>query len=127
MWRALTTLGVPNDIVSIIRSFHDGMEAYVRVAGGLSDVIQVRNGLRQGCVLAPVLFNLYLTLVVERWRARLKEMNVDVGVELHYQINGQLFSSSRCRMPSQSVLTDFEYADDAMFHARTRGCPCSVL
>ena len=119
LWRALTTLGVPNDLVSIIRSFHDGMEAHVRVAGGLSDVIQVRNGLRQGCVLASVLFSLYLTLGVERWRARLKEMNVDVGVELHYQINGQLFPSSRCRMPSQSVLTDFEYADDAMFPART--------
>ena len=38
----------------------------MRVAGGCSEPIQVRNGLRQGCVMAPVLFNLYFAVVLER-------------------------------------------------------------
>ena len=37
----------------------------VRVAGGCSEPIQVRKGLRQGCVMAPVLFNLYFAIVLE--------------------------------------------------------------
>ncbi len=39
---------------------------------------EVRNGLRQGCVIAPTLFNLYFAMVMEQWRAKSKEFGVDV-------------------------------------------------
>ena len=39
----------------------------VRVAGGWSDPVQVRNGLWHGCIMAPVLFNLYFVVVFERF------------------------------------------------------------
>jgi len=44
----------------IIKSFHDGMNARIVDAGGLSDPFSVIGGTKQGCVLAPLLFNLYL-------------------------------------------------------------------
>ena len=34
------------------------------------EVIEVQNSLRQGYCMAPVLFNLYICLAVERWLAR---------------------------------------------------------
>ena len=65
LWRALEKLGIPSSVVSLIQSFHDGMKAQVRVSGALLEDIDVENGLRQGCSLAPTLFNLYAAVVVE--------------------------------------------------------------
>ena len=55
-------------MLSLIRSCHDGMTAVVRVSGGTTDCINIRNGLRQGCTMAPVLFNLYFAAMVTCWR-----------------------------------------------------------
>ena len=48
--------GVPPAMLSVIKSLHDDMLAQVRVGGDLTtDSIEVKNGLRQGCTLAPSL------------------------------------------------------------------------
>ena len=57
-------------MVSLVKSLHDGMEARVRIGGELTDGINVTNGLRQGCTLAPILFNLYFSAVVALWRSQ---------------------------------------------------------
>ena len=44
-------------------SFHDGMAAQIKLNGTLLEPISVDNGLRQGCCMAPVLFNLYTCFV----------------------------------------------------------------
>ena len=48
-----------------MRAFHEAIEARVRIDGELLDEIEVRNGLRQGCTMAPTLFNLYACVVAE--------------------------------------------------------------
>ena len=72
LWCALQKLGVPKTIIDIIQSLHEGMKARVWVEGELLEEIDVDNGLRQGCTLAPVLFNIYACLVVERGLHRLQ-------------------------------------------------------
>ena len=84
---SLRTLGVP-DIIDIIRSFHDNMNASIRVDGELLEEIEV--GFRQGCSMAPTLFNLYACVVGERWRSRVAEME-DTGSYLRYKSDQQLF------------------------------------
>ena len=50
--------GVPLVVVDIVRQFHDEMRACVRLDGGrLSEWFEVGQGLRQGCVLAPILLH----------------------------------------------------------------------
>ena len=44
--------GVPEKLISIIRSFHDNMQAGISINDDVAHVT-VSNGLRQGCVLAP--------------------------------------------------------------------------
>ena len=118
LWLALLKLGVPPDVVSLIGSFHTGMRATVRVPGGFTDGIHVRNGLRQGCVMAPVLFNLFFGLVVERWSAVLLERGIEAGVAFRHMI-GALFPRS-VRRAVPGAISDIEYADDAVLFASTR-------
>ena len=58
MWVALRKLGVPDQLVEMIQSFHQGMKAQIRLGNALLEEIDV-DGLRQGCCMAPALFNLY--------------------------------------------------------------------
>ena len=112
---AVRSLGVPSLLVDLIRSFHTDMEACVQTAGGVSDTISVENGLHQGSVMAPVLFNLYFALVLERWRDQL-QASKDVGIQVIYKCNGDLFPRlcQRHWASSQSsTVTDMEYTDDA--------------
>ena len=52
-------------MLAIIREFHDGMQACVRLDDGeCSDKFDVGQGFRQGCVLAPLLFNMFFTAVL---------------------------------------------------------------
>ncbi len=45
-------------------SFYVNSRACVRVGNGISDWLVVNVGLRQGCVMSPWLFNLYMDGVV---------------------------------------------------------------
>ena len=62
LWIALRKLGVPEDVIRLVKSFHEDMKARVRVDGELLE-IKVTN-VRQGCKLAPTLFNIYVALLL---------------------------------------------------------------
>ena len=46
-----------------LRNFHDGMKVRVSVSGVLSDKFYASMGVKQGCVMAPVLFNIFMLCV----------------------------------------------------------------
>ena len=58
LWMALEKLGVPEQLTDLIRSFHQGMKAKIRLEDEVLEEIEVNSGLRQGCCIAPALFNL---------------------------------------------------------------------
>ena len=65
LWQVLTRIGVSPQMIAVIREFHDGMRACVRPDDGVcSDWFAVEQGLRQGCVLSPLLFNTFFAAVL---------------------------------------------------------------
>ncbi len=61
LWKNLSKLGVPPKFLSILRQMHDGMQARVLTGELQSESFEVNVGVKQGCVLAPVLFNIFLS------------------------------------------------------------------
>ena len=65
LWQVFTRIGVPPQMLAVIQQFHDGMRAFVRPDDGVcSDWFEVEQGLRQGCVLSPLLFNIFFAAVM---------------------------------------------------------------
>ncbi|CAM9200497.1 unnamed protein product, partial [Sphacelaria rigidula] len=65
LWKVQARYGIPAKVISIIRRFHDGMRACVRLdSGETSQWHHVNQGLRQGCVLSPDLFSIFSAAVL---------------------------------------------------------------
>ena len=122
LWGLLLKYGVPSEMVEVVKSLHEGMEARVRVGGKLSDVIEVRNGLRQGCTMSPVLFNLFFTAVMRMWRDECKDIE-GFGIGVGYIVDeGRLKVGIKkdTGKEKRTKLTDMQFADDAAAVATTR-------
>ena len=76
MWHKLAGLGLSGRFLNAIKSLYNGVRAAVRINGLLTDWFEVGVGLKQGCLLFPVLFNLYLNDFIQEVKA------LDVGVAL---------------------------------------------
>ena len=73
LWTVLARFGVPQIMISVICQFYDGMRACVRLDDRVcSRWFAVEQGLRQGCVLAPLLFNIFFAAVINLASTRFK-------------------------------------------------------
>ena len=117
MWLALAKLGVPDETVYLIKSCHQDMKARIRIGGAVLEPIDVKNGLRQGCHMAPVLFNLHTCLAVERWLARVKDSE-GVGITIKFQQDRKLLRRYTV-IAREKKLTECQFANDAALLSST--------
>ena len=57
-------MGIPDYLTCLLRNLYAGQEATVRTGHGTTDWFQIGNGVRQGCILSPCLFNLYAEYIM---------------------------------------------------------------
>uniref|UniRef100_A0A7I5E8S3 Reverse transcriptase domain-containing protein n=1 Tax=Haemonchus contortus TaxID=6289 RepID=A0A7I5E8S3_HAECO len=91
LWAILKTYGVPQSFISIFKNLYLNSSCCVRTDTGYTPFFQIDTGVRQGCILSPILFNVCLDFVM---RETMKE--VRAGISWH----------------DRSRLTDLDFADD---------------
>lgn len=66
IWMELKNIGVPEKIVSVIRSSYSNFRCRVLHDGKMSEPFDTLTGVRQGCLLSPLLFLIVLDAVARR-------------------------------------------------------------
>ena len=69
MWNVLRLYGIGGRLLRGVKSLYAGSKACVRVGNEVNEWLPVRVGLRQGCVMSPWLFSLYIDGVVREVNA----------------------------------------------------------
>ena len=99
LWKILGKLGCPNHFVKLIRSFHNEMEVSVKVGGILTDPFKVETGVKEGDVLAPTLFSVFFSIVLnEAFR------HCNQGIYIRYRSSGKLFNIRRFAAQTKILL-----------------------
>ena len=64
LWKILQEMGIPDHLMCLLRNLYAGQEAIVRNGHGTTDWFQIGQGVCQGCILSPCLFNLYAKYIM---------------------------------------------------------------
>ena len=57
-------MGIPDHLTCLLGNLYAGQEAEVRTGHGTTDWFQIGNGVHQGCILSPCLFNLFAEYIM---------------------------------------------------------------
>ena len=76
LFKVLEKVGLPVKVINIIRSLYRDTKALYSLGEFETDWVDIKNGVRQGCVLSPTLFNLY----TEELAVRIKQSNMGVRI-----------------------------------------------
>ena len=66
LYNILIEFGIPKKLVRLIKMYLTETYSRLRVDRNLSDMFRIRNGLRQGDALSPLLFNFALEYAIRR-------------------------------------------------------------
>ena len=117
LWALLKRIGCPDEFVSVIQSFHDGMKVTVREGLEKAEPFIVTSGTKQGCVLAPTLFSIFFSLMLLIAFEDAKE-----GVEIYSRFDRGLLGTHNVHYKARTkvdstVIRDLLFADDCALAA----------
>ena len=64
LWKILKEMGTPDHLTCLLINLYAGQEAIISTGHGTTDLFQIGQGARQGCILSPCLFNLYAEYIM---------------------------------------------------------------
>ncbi|CAF4311483.1 unnamed protein product [Rotaria sp. Silwood2] len=106
LWRVCSAYGLSDKMIQMIKLLYEDVRAVVRIDGDFSSSIQMNTGVKQGCLLSPILFNVYIDFVM---RQILEQAGTE-GVTMNYRL-GDLWYSGRGNSDDVKLLA-LMYADD---------------
>lgn len=117
LFASLERIGCPPKLLSLIKSYHTHMHSTISFSGESSRPFEIRSGVKQGCVLAPTLFGIFFSLLLQHAFQSSTE-----GVLLHTRHDGKLLNLARFRAKTKIkkvLIREMLFADDAAFVSHT--------
>jgi hypothetical protein len=59
----MKTFGIPTKIINLVQEMYREFSCRVEINGRLTDTFSMRPGVRQGCLLSPILFLMVLDII----------------------------------------------------------------
>ena len=108
MWmmtrKALREMRIPDHLTYLLRNLYAGQEATVRTLYGTSDWFKIEKGVQQGCLLSPLLFNLYAEHIMRNARLGELQAGIKMGrrniINLRYADDTTLMAESKEELKS---------------------------
>ena len=119
LWQILERLGCPPKFLNMIIQLHENQFGQVRLSSDLSEPFPIINGVKQGCVLAPILFSVFFSMMLKQATADLDD---DDGIYIRYRTDGSLFNLRRLQahtMTMEQLIREMLFADDAALAAHS--------
>ena len=88
LWHKLSRIGIDGKMLRSLKSLYENVKCTVRVNGVHSEWFDVNTGLKQGCVLSPLLFNAFVNDLI----LAIKSLNCGVPVFLESSISILLYA-----------------------------------
>ncbi|XP_076056340.1 uncharacterized protein LOC143034290 [Oratosquilla oratoria] len=110
LWDVLATYGCPDKFIHILRLLHDNMLARVLNNGNSSKPFKITYRVKQGCLIAPTLFTIFIAAIL-----RIIRDDLPPGIEISYRTDGKLLNLARLKSKTKTItksLLEFQYADD---------------
>ena len=110
LWQLLKKYGCPEKFTTMIEALHTGMMATVSVGGEVSGSFSVTKGVKQGCVLAPTLFSIFLSAMLDD-----PFRDMGDGVYIQYRQSADLFNVAHFRAKTNTtpiLMRELLFADD---------------
>jgi len=76
LWKALRSKGMPDIILHLITALHENTGARIRVGQKMSPRIFTTFGVREGCILAPILFCVSIDWIIQPAHALQRRVTV---------------------------------------------------
>lgn len=101
LWKTLLEMGTPTHLVHLLRRLYEDGTASVRADDVMSSHFHPSAGVRQGCIISPLLFNIYTELIMrialEDWTDGIAIGGLKIS-NLRYADDTTLFATSSRHM-----------------------------
>ena len=114
LWELLRVRGVDPHLLALIMDLYSSNTAYVAVGSARSEAFPMRTGVRQGCPLSPLLFNVWMDFICRQVADACSKAGVQ-GYTVAYRIDGRLTAPPRCDATMHLLM--LLYADDVVLLA----------
>ena len=110
LWQILEDAGVPPTLLEIAKKCHQRVKMTVQVNGKKAeDSFLTQSGVRQGCVLSPLLFNIAIDYIIKKLLQTLPEAGVNI---LRGQQNRRKLVQPNPKSEGEELLRLLQFADD---------------
>ena len=117
LWQLLRKNGCLEKFTTMIESLHTAIIANVSVGGEVPESFSVTNGVKQGCVLAPTLFSIFLSAMLDD---AFRDMGD--GVYIQSRQSADLFNVAHFRANTKTtriLMRELLFADDSALVAHS--------